>query len=160
LKILVVSDTHGRTEGFRQAVEKVAPIDLVIHCGDSEGDAEAYSRLAGCPIEIVKGNNDFFTSLPAEREFTLGKYKVWLVHGHRYFVSFEKKTIRHEALRRGADIVIFGHTHRPLIDIRPELIAINPGSLSHPRQDGRRPSFIIMELDRNGEAHFTIGYLS
>ena len=36
---------------------------------------------------------------------------------------------------------------------------INPGSLSYPRQPGRKPSYIMMELEREGEAHFTIHYL-
>jgi putative phosphoesterase len=156
VKILIVSDTHGHTEGFKKVVEKVAPLDLVVHCGDVGGDVEAYSRIAGCPLEIVKGNNDFFAGLPAEKEFMIGKYKVWLVHGHRQFINIGKKTLKSEALQRGADIVMYGHTHKPVLDITPELIAVNPGSLSNPRQDGRQPSYIIMELDRQGEAHFTI----
>jgi len=48
---------------------------------------------------------------------------------------------------------------KPVIDIQPELIAINPGSLSYPRQEGRRRSYIIMDLDKNGDAHFTINYI-
>ena len=36
---------------------------------------------------------------------------------------------------------------------------VNPGSLTHPRQMGRLPSFVIMDIDDNGEAHFTINYL-
>ena len=57
------------------------------------------------------------------------------------------------------DIVLYGHTHRPVIDIERDLIAVNPGSLTYPRQEGRRPSYAIMDLDREGKAHFTINYL-
>jgi predicted phosphodiesterase len=46
-----------------------------------------------------------------------------------------------------------------VVNIKPELISINPGSLSYPRQEGRRPSFVIMEIDKNSEAHFTVNYL-
>ena len=40
-----------------------------------------------------------------------------------------------------------------------DIIAINPGSMTYPRQEGRKPSFIIMELDKEGNAHFTINYM-
>ena len=55
--------------------------------------------------------------------------------------------------------MMFGHTHRPLIDYSKGIIALNPGSLSYPRQEGKRPSYMIMELDKKGEAHFEIVYL-
>ncbi len=54
---------------------------------------------------------------------------------------------------------MFGHSHKPLVDISQNIIAVNPGSLSYPRQEGRKPSFVIMELDKEGEAHFQIQYL-
>ncbi|MDD7452966.1 MAG: YfcE family phosphodiesterase, partial [Blautia obeum] len=50
-------------------------------------------------------------------------------------------------------------SHRPVVDIDDDVIAVNPGSLTYPRQEGRRPSFVIMELDKDGKAHFTINYL-
>ncbi len=39
------------------------------------------------------------------------------------------------------------------------LTVLNPGSLSFPRQEGRRPSYMLMDLDDEGEAHFTTCYL-
>lgn len=53
-----------------------------------------------------------------------------------------------KAIDRGVDIVLYGHTHRPVIDIDDDIIAVNPGSLSYPRQEGRQPSYAIMEIDR------------
>ena len=82
-----------------------------------------------------------------------------LTHGHYYNVSAGLELLKNEAIARGANIVMFGHTHRPLINIDDEVTIINPGSLSYPRQDGRRPSYIIMEIDDKGEAHYTINYL-
>jgi putative phosphoesterase len=159
LKILIVSDTHRYTDDVVKVIKKVAPFDLLVHCGDAEVGIDTLERLAGCPVKAVAGNNDYGSDLPAEAEFMLGKYKVWLVHGHRHFVHIERGTLRREAERRGADIVMFGHTHRPSLEITPELTALNPGSLSYPRQEGRRPSYIIMEIDKNGEAHYTVAYL-
>ena len=71
-------------------------------------------------------------------------------------VSFEEKE---EAKSKGVDIVIYGHTHRPLIDMEEDIIALNPGSLTFPRQEGKRPSYIIMEVDENNNVKFEIRYL-
>lgn len=158
MKILVVSDTHRKNENYFKVLEMHHP-DMVIHCGDSEGSEYAITEAAQCPVKIVLGNNDFFSDLPREQEFNIGKYKVWLTHGHNYYVSMGSETIKKEAAARRMDIVMYGHTHRPEIDREGEVIAINPGSLSYPRQEGHRPSYVIMEIDRNEELHFTIAYL-
>jgi putative phosphoesterase len=158
-KILIVSDTHRKNENYLEVLKKCGPFDRVIHCGDVEGSEFTICEAAGCPVEMVMGNNDFFSELPREKEFTLGKYKVWLTHGHNYYVSMDNQTIKKEAVARGVDIVMYGHSHRPVVDYDKEVIAINPGSLTYPRQEGRKPSFIIMEMDSHGEAHFTIHYL-
>lgn len=159
MKILIVSDTHRRNDNYIKVLERVALIDMVVHCGDIEGSEYLIATSAGCPVQMVVGNNDFFSDLPREKEFMIGKYKVWLTHGHNYFVSMGNANIKSEARMRGVDIVMYGHTHKPVVDQEGDLIAVNPGSLTYPRQEGRRPSFVIMELDRKGEAHFTINYL-
>ena len=73
--------------------------------------------------------------------------------------KYAKEEDKKEAIDRGVDIVLYGHTHRPVIDIDDDIIAVNPGSLSYPRQEGRQPSYAIMEIDREGKVHFTIAYL-
>ena len=158
MKILVVSDTHKKNDNYFTVLEMHKP-DLVIHCGDAEGAEYAITQAADCPVQIVLGNNDFFSDLPRELELNVGPYKVWVTHGHNYYVYMNSETIKREAIARGMDIVMYGHTHRPMIDIDDEVIAINPGSLSYPRQEGHRPSYIIMEIDKYDEAHFTIAYL-
>ena len=97
--------------------------------------------------------------MPREKEFYIGKYKVWLTHGHTYGVMVSDRYIKMEAIERNVDIVMYGHSHRPVVDFGDGIIAINPGSLTYPRQEGKKPSFIIMELDKKGEAHFTINYI-
>ncbi|MCM1046386.1 MAG: metallophosphoesterase [Candidatus Gastranaerophilales bacterium] len=158
MKILIVSDTHRKNENYFKVVEMHRP-DMVIHCGDAEGSESALMQAAGCPMKIVLGNNDFFSNLPREEEFAIGKYRVWLTHGHNYYVSMGNETIKREAVARRMDIVMYGHTHRPVVDRDGSVIAINPGSLSYPRQEGRRPSYIIMEMDSEENLDFTIAYL-
>ena len=159
MKVLVVSDTHKRDGNFYEVLEKVGPVDMVIHCGDAEGSEYEYEEIVSCPIHMVAGNNDFFTGLSRELEIMIGRYKVWITHGHQYYVSMSSETIKEEAIDRGVDIVFYGHTHRPVIEIDEEIIAINPGSLSYPRQEGRQASYVLMDIDREGEAHFTLRYV-
>jgi putative phosphoesterase len=158
MKILVVSDTHRRNENYFTLLEMHHP-DMVIHCGDVEGSEYALSQSAQCPVQMVTGNNDFFSQLPRELELNVGPYKVWVTHGHNYLVYLGSEHIKREARARGVDIVMYGHTHKPVIDIGDEVTAINPGSLAYPRQDGHRPSYIIMEIDREDKVHYTIAYL-
>ena len=159
MKILIVSDTHRRHHALETVLEKVKPIDMLIHLGDSEGYEDYIEALADCPVEIVAGNNDFFSRLDREKEIYIGKYKAFLTHGHYYYVSLNKESIIQEARSRGCDIVMFGHTHVPYLHQEDGITALNPGSISYPRQEGRRPSYIIMDIDKEGEAHYTINYL-
>lgn len=158
MKILIVSDTHRKNENYFEVVRRQHP-DMVIHCGDAEGAERDLEAAADCPVKIVLGNNDFFSYLPRELDLVIGPYRVWVTHGHNYYVSMGMENIKREAVARGMDIVIFGHTHRPVIDIGENVTAVNPGSLSYPRQEGRRPSYVVMELDDREKVHFSIKYL-
>lgn len=158
MKVLIVSDTHKKNENYFYVLENEKP-DLVIHCGDAEGSEYALTKAADCPVEIVLGNNDFFSELPRELMLDIGPYKVWVVHGHNYYVSMGNENLKREAVERGVDIVFYGHTHRPVIDMDDEVIAVNPGSLSYPRQEGRRPSYAIMEMDDRDELQFSLHYV-
>lgn len=159
MKILIVSDTHGRDENLKKVVEMTKPFDCLIHLGDVEGSENYIRRMVSCPVRIVSGNNDFFSELPREIEFEIGAYKVLMTHGHYYYVSLNTEELRRQARTRGKDIVMFGHTHKPYLDVQEDLTVLNPGSLSYPRQEGRRPSYIWMEIDEEGKAHYEIKYL-
>lgn len=159
MRILIVSDTHRKNDNYLKLLKKQGKLDLIIHCGDVEGSEYVISESADCPVLMISGNNDFFSELPRDREFNIEKYKVWVTHGHWYGVSMGTEMLKQEARSRGVQIVMFGHTHRPCIDIEEDLVTLNPGSLSYPRQEGHKPSYALMEIDRQGEAHYTIGYL-
>lgn len=148
MRVLIVSDTHRRNDNYFKVLEKEKNLDLIIHCGDSEGSEYALSESADCPVQLVIGNNDFFSSLPRELELDIEGYKVWVTHGHNYYVNMGDEFIKEEARARGMDIVMYGHTHRPVINENKGVIAINPGSLTYPRQEGRKPTYIIMEVEK------------
>ena len=107
-----------------------------------------------------RGNNDFFSHLDDEEEVYIGDYKILLTHGHFYSVSLGVERLRAEAKSRGFNMAIFGHTHRPFYENEDGLILLNPGSLSYPRQEGKRASYAIMNIDDDGgEAEIEIKYI-
>lgn len=161
MRILIVSDTHRRSNNFYTALQRVTPVDLVIHCGDAEGYEDDLEAIAGCPLQIVQGNCDFFSRLPRELDFRFAGYRFWVTHGHNYYVNSGTDTIKDVAVSRGMDIVCFGHTHRPVIEKDSDrgIIALNPGSLTQPRQEGRRPSYIVMDVEGSKEPIIEIQYL-
>ena len=129
MKVLVVSDTHGRDEKLEAAVQKEAPVDLLVHCGDVEGREFFVEALAECPCCIISGNNDFFSDLPREEEIEIGNRRVLATHGHYYGVSMDIYGLIDEAKARNCQAVFFGHTHKPLITEKDGIFALNPGSL-------------------------------
>jgi len=159
MRILIVSDTHRHDQNLKEVLRGAGSIDRLIHLGDAEGSEDYIRQIANCPVNIVRGNNDFYCDLPREEEFTLGRYKVLITHGHYYYVSLNMQEIMRQAKARNMDIVMFGHTHRPLIKLEDGIAFLNPGSISYPRQEGRKPSFIIMEIDKQGEAHYSINFI-
>lgn len=159
MRILIISDTHRKNDNYLKIIDEVGKLDRVIHLGDVEGSEYVIQEAAGCPVDIVAGNNDFFSDLPSEKILQIGQYNVMITHGHRYYIGMGNEMLKREAIAQGADIVMYGHTHRPVIDISPNIIAINPGSLSYPRQENHKPSYIIMEINASGEAEFDLRYV-
>lgn len=83
-----------------------------------------------------------------------------MTHGHYYYVTVGTRDLVEEAKTNGCDVVMFGHTHKPFLNQDdPELTVLNPGSLSFPRQEGRRPSYIMMEIDEKGSVHYSLHFL-
>jgi hypothetical protein len=159
MKVLIVSDTHGQDENLEEVLIREAPFDQFIHCGDVEGREIYLEAAVDCPACIVAGNNDFFSDLPREDVVTLGKHRVFVTHGHTYGVSWEMDELLEAAKSRKCDVVLFGHTHSPMIRKFDEVLAINPGSLTYPRQSGRRPSYVVLTVDSTDAIHAEILYL-
>ena len=160
MRVLIVSDTHGRLTALDRALEEAGHIDMFIHLGDVEGGEEYINAVVDCEKHLVKGNNDFFSDLPREEEFNIGRYKAFISHGHPYYVSLDPEYIREEGESRNADIIMFGHTHRPFFEQKNGITVLNPGSLSFPRQEGRRGSYMIMEIDGDKEPVFEQFFLA
>ena len=159
MKVLIVSDTHGRDYGLEDAIEKEMPFDMLVHCGDVEGTEFYIEAMAGCPCCIVAGNNDFFSDLPREDEFKIAGKKVFVTHGHYYGIYGGTDGVIQAAKSRGCEIVLYGHTHLPEIKEENGILAVNPGSLTLPRQDGGKKSYAVMTTDGRGGIKVELKYL-
>lgn len=158
MRVLIISDTHGYHKNLDKVLELERPYDQVIHLGDIEGDEDYLAAAAGCPVAAVRGNNDYFSQLPQEQILELGGKQILMTHGHYYYVVAGLEHLIREAQGRGVDIVMFGHIHRPVLKKEGRLSVINPGSLSFPRQEGRRPSYIMMETGSEGGFEFSLKF--
>ncbi|MDE7312380.1 MAG: metallophosphoesterase [Eubacterium sp.] len=159
MRVLIISDTHGIQKNLDRVLEQERPYGQVIHLGDIEGDEDYLEAAAGCPVAAVRGNNDYFSDLPQEQIIEVAGKRIFLTHGHYYYVAAGVEHLIKEAQGRGADLVMFGHTHRPLIRQEGNLYVINPGSLSYPRQEGRKPSYIVMETGFANDLKFFLKFL-
>ena len=101
-------------------------LEKQLHLGDIEGSEYTIQEAAGCPVEMVAGNNDFFSNLPSEKTLQIGSYCVMITHGHRYYISMGNEMLKKEAIAQGIDIVMYGHTHKPVIDISDNIIPPGP----------------------------------
>lgn len=141
---LIFSDSHLQFSPMMEAIESFPKVDWIIHAGDMHQDVEdLMAAFPKIPVAYVKGNNDFFLpDVPADRFFELFGVKIFLTHGHKYGVKHSLFGVTKEALSRGADVCIFGHTHIPHSEIVGGIHLFNPGSA--------RKSFGVLEIDENG----------
>ena len=86
----------------------------------------------------------------------IGGHKVFITHGNHYGGEFGIPTMREIAKENGADIVMFGHSHKPVIEKSGDVTVINPGSISRPRQDGFRPTYMVMNIEDDGRTDFVL----
>ena len=148
MEAIIFSDSHGNRAGMQQVLShQVKSPEAVFFLGDGLRDFDALDT-ANASLYRVTGNCDWFSPLrdgknpPTECLTALLGHTILLTHGHKFSVkSGEEHLLRH-ALAAGADIVLFGHTHRPTLRIfsageellgqtlaRP-LYLFNPGSIA------------------------------
>ena len=82
MKVLVVSDSHGKVDNLIRAVELTHP-DYVLHLGDCQRDLEKLRQaFPVLPMEGVPGNCDYGSCDQPERLIELGGVRILMLHGH------------------------------------------------------------------------------
>ena len=159
MKVLIVSDTHGNDRNLERVLLQNYPMDAVFHLGDMVGSESYIEDICPCPVNMVSGNNDFLSPAQAEQVVEMEGHRIFMTHGHRYGVTYNLEKVKLAAEARKCDLVFCGHSHRPLVDDEERIIVVNPGSLTYPRQENRKPSYILMHMDADENVNFEIIYL-
>ena len=145
MRVGVIADTHGllRPEVF----DVFKNVDHILHAGDI-GPPDLLTELeAIAPVTAVWGNTDGFdirARVPEIARPELEGFEVVVVHGHQYGSPTPEKL---HAAHPDALILVYGHTHRPLITVVDTVVTVvNPGGAGAQRFD-LPPSVGIMELE-------------
>ena len=167
LRILIMSDSHGRNENVELAIaqvrEEIGEFQMLIHLGDV-GDAREIESLAGVPCYIVRGNTDYDAKLLNTNVIEAGGHRIFATHGHLYQVDMRLDLLRFAALENDCDIAMYGHTHVPYLEEdnslgTDDVTILNPGSISKPRQADHRYTYMVMEIDDEDEVTYELRYV-
>jgi putative phosphoesterase len=107
-------------------------------------------------------HKDFMRGLPFELRFELGDVSIHLVHGSPRKVNeylFEDKPAslyERLAAAEEADVLVFGHTHKPWVNSFGEVLFVNCGSVGKPKDGDTRAGFAVLELDDAGQVQVSI----
>lgn len=150
MRALVLADTHiprrakALPEALRAHLERT---DVILHAGDVMDSAVLQDLAAYAPVHAVRGNLDPpEAALPETIELDLGGVRVAVVHD-----SGRKQGRRRRLARRfpEARVVVFGHSHVPLLEDENGLMLLNPGS---PTDKRRQPVYTFAVLEaKSGE---------
>ena len=146
--IIVMSDSHGDRNIVEEIKNKYqSQASAIIHCGDSElsSDDNIWNG-----ITVVAGNCDFDSGYKDYQILETDGKKVLVTHGHLAGVNFGLDRLNYLADEEDADIVLFGHLHRPILEQTEGKIFINPGSVSQPRGEFSDKMYCKIDLSQNG----------
>lgn len=182
-RLLILSDTHGESEVTEGIIREYgADCDALVFSGDGINDIITCLEKANTDKELMesippviafaRGNGDADSYIMAlcdedneadvciqvsERQILHAASRtILIVHGHRQGVDFGTETLSASAKAMDADIVFYGHTHRPRWEENEASLILNPGSCSRPR-GGFPPSFSIVTFPGTTE-RYTVEY--
>ena len=146
----LISDTHGL---IRPGIHDVLTgVELILHAGDVGGSAILDELRLIAPVRAVFGNTDppGEPGLEGEIAIQVGGLSVHVSHGHEVGSPTPAKL----AARYDADVVIYGHTHRPLVTRHDGRLFVNPGAAG-PRRFNISPN-VGRLIIANGKAEVEI----
>jgi putative phosphoesterase len=117
----LISDTHGLLRP--EALDALRDSDLIIHCGDVGNPAVLDTLRRIAPVRAVRGNSDtgaWARGLPSSVVVEIGNHKIYVLHNLSEFDP--------DPDAAGFTAVVFGHSHKPVIERQGRTLFINPGS--------------------------------
>src|SRR5918994_4317523 len=136
----LISDTHGLMRP--EALEALSGVDVILHAGDV-GSASVLDALwAVAPVHAVRGNVDMTGGeLRDFLSLQLDGARIHVSHGD----ELGSPTPAALAARYDADVIVFGHTHRPVVTHVGPTLVINPGAAG-PARFNLKPSVALLTL--------------
>ena len=131
MKYLIISDIHlSEPDKIPETIIELAKEMYGIICAGDLTSKNILEKLKEINrnLIVVKGNCDSL-ELPEYQEFIAGDKKIGVIHSHQFGRGNLEK-IKEFANSKKLDIIIFGHTHQPLVEKRGNLFLINPGTLT------------------------------
>lgn len=141
----LISDTHGL---LRASVhDALAGVSLILHAGDVGGDEILDELSLIAPVRAVYGNTDPPGNARLQESLSLvvGGIHVHVSHGHELGAPKPERLLA----RYAADVIVYGHTHLPLVVKADGRLVVNPGAAG-PARFEIKPSVAILEI-RHGE---------
>ncbi|UCJ17474.1 metallophosphatase family protein [Pseudomonas sp. MM211] len=139
MKIGLIADTHGLLRP--EALAALQGVDHLIHAGDIGGAHILVELERIAPLSVVRGNNDVnaWADDIAERlTLRFGAVSLYLLH--------DLKQLDIDPKAKGIDVVIAGHSHKPLHEERDGVLYLNPGSAG-PRRFKLPISVALLHID-------------
>jgi putative phosphoesterase len=127
----VISDTHGL---LRPDVHTaLAGVELILHAGDVGGDEILTELGLIAPVRAVYGNTDApgQPGLAWAINITIDGVSIHVSHGHEVGSPTPQKLLETYT----ADVLVYGHTHRPLVARAADRLVLNPGAAGPRRFD-------------------------
>lgn len=150
MKILLLSDTHSNVKDAVSLIRRQSDLDMFFHMGDTFQDAVKIHEETGLAMKAVSGNMDGNKAGPQIEVFSLEGVSFMLTHGDGFYVNGDRHVLYRQALKQGAKVACYGHTHIARDETIRGVRLINPGTLK-----GRNKSYGIMTID-NGEISLSL----
>ena len=149
LRILVISDSHKRSDLIEKALYAQPTATHVFFLGDVASDIEDYTYIfPEKQFHILSGNCDYFSTFPSTAIEKVSGKNIFYTHGHTLGVKSSTEHLLKTAKAQGCEIALFGHTHIPLTLYEDGVWLVNPGSIGHPR--GSKATYAVIDIENNG----------
>lgn len=146
MKIIIVSDSHGSTKNISRAISENPDAEMIFHAGDGALDMNDILPK-GMTLYRVRGNCDGDIPLEDEEIIEIGKIKVLLTHGHKYRVSYFREPILQRAKELDCAVVVYGHTHKAVVENTENILFVNPGTCNKSRSRNGLVSYGVMLIE-------------
>jgi hypothetical protein len=155
MRLGLVSDSHGELANLREAAKKLRAewqVDIIAHLGDEWPDADVLREHNGLAIIQVPGVYGEYYQDPAIINRVLRE-----INGYRILFTHTRDAHANDlpgdpdpaelAGRGEVDIVAYGHTHIPEVELKGKVLWVNPGHLKKQDKKGLAPSFGVVDLE-------------